>query len=174
MRVEQVMTRIVESCSPRDTLEAAARVMRDRDCGCVPVVMPEEDGLRVFGMLTDRDICMAAYARGCALSEIPVSAAMSRDVCSCTPQDPLAVALKVLCTNQLRRLPVVDAHDHLVGLLSLADIARETTDGHARVTGSLAVGEAVGRITQPRPAHRELVPTERTRTRNGGGRWQRR
>lgn len=119
------MSRAVESCRPGDALNAAARIMWERDCGCVPVVVQEDGGARVVGMLTDRDICMAAYTQGRPLDAIKVSTAMSKRVCSCRETDALGVALNVLQSNQLHRLPVVDADDHLVGLLSLADIARE-------------------------------------------------
>ena len=77
MRVEQLMTRTVETCEPHDTLVTAARIMWTRDCGCVPVVVPEEGGHRVVGMLTDRDVCMAAYLQGRPLSEISVASVMS-------------------------------------------------------------------------------------------------
>jgi CBS domain-containing protein len=166
MRVEQLMTRNVESCSPRDMLDAAARIMCEHDCGCVPVVMPEEGGMRVFGMLTDRDICMAAFTHARPLTEIPVAAAMSKELCSCTPQDPLSLALKVLATNQLRRLPILDAQDHLVGMLSLADIAREAAherEQQAKAVQPDHVGETVGMISQPCPAQRDLVPAEQQR-----------
>lgn len=125
MKVGQLMMRTVETCRPQDALNAAAQVMWEHDCGCVPVVMDEEGGARVVGMLTDRDICMAAYTQGRPLEAIKVASAMSKRVCSCRDTDSLMVALNVLRTNQLHRLPVVDADDHLIGLLSLADIARE-------------------------------------------------
>ena len=164
MKVQQLMTRNVDTCGPRDSLATAARIMWERDCGCVPVVLPEQGGMRMFGMLTDRDICMAAHSEARPLGEIAVATAMSKEVCSCTPRDSLAVALKVMRTQQLRRLPVVDAHDHLVGLLSLADVAREAAcERVARRTKAVKaeeVGETVERISQPCPASRELVPAE--------------
>jgi CBS-domain-containing membrane protein len=85
-------------------------------------------------MLTDRDICMAAYTQGRPLEAIAVSSAMSQRVCSCRRTDALRVALNVLRANQLRRLPVVDAEEHLVGMLSLADVAREAGREHGRET----------------------------------------
>jgi CBS domain-containing protein len=132
MKVGQLMMRTVKTCRPADALSAAARVMWEHDCGCVPVVVDEGGGARVVGMLTDRDICMAAYTQGRPLQAIKVASAMSHRVCSCRDTDSLMVALNVLRTNQLHRLPVVDADDHLIGLLSLADIAREADREHGR------------------------------------------
>ena len=78
-------------------------------------------------MLTDRDICMAAYTQGRPLGEMQVSSAMSRQLFSCRPEDSLAKAEEIMRTNRIRRLPVIDADRHLVGILSLDDIAREAT-----------------------------------------------
>jgi CBS domain-containing protein len=134
MKVEQLMTRTVRTCHPGDSLNLPAQIMWEHDCGCVPVVMDEDGGARVVGMLTDRDICMAAYTQGRPLEAIAVSSAMSQRVCSCRRTDALRVALNVLRANQLRRLPVVDAEEHLVGMLSLADVAREAGREHGRET----------------------------------------
>jgi CBS domain-containing protein len=129
MRVEQLMTRNVETCRTDDHLQRAAQIMWEHDCGVVPVT--NGDGAtRVVGMLTDRDVCMAAYTRGQRLDQIPVRTAMSRQLFSCRPTDSLAVALKVMQANQVHRLPVVDQDDRIVGILSLADVAREAQHEH--------------------------------------------
>lgn len=160
MKVEQLMTRTVKTCGPHDPLNVAARIMWEHDCGCVPVVVPDEGGQRVVGMLTDRDVCMAAYTQGRPLAEIPAASAMSEEVCSCTPADSIKSALKVLETKQLRRLPIVDAHEHLVGLLSLADVAREVAYERKHKTkaiGAADISTTVGAISRPRQAARDLV-----------------
>jgi CBS domain-containing protein len=153
MRVEQLMTRNVESCGPHDSLDCAARLMWEHDCGVVPVV--NGDGAQVVGMLTDRDVCMAAYTQGRPLREIPVSTAMSQRLCSCRATDNVAVALKVMETNQVRRLPVLDADDHLIGMLSLADLGREAVREHGQGRATLTdavIGEALEAIAKPRAA----------------------
>ena len=153
MKVEQLMTRTVATCHPADFLNAAARIMWEHDCGCVPVVAEEEGGARVVGMLTDRDICMAAYTQGKPLGAIKVASSMSQQVCSCRPADSIAVALNVLRTNQLRRLPVVDGDEHLIGVLSLADIAREAGREHGRKAAEVPdadIARAIEAISQPR------------------------
>jgi CBS domain-containing protein len=65
-------------------------------------------------MLTDRDVCMAAYTQGRALRDIAVASAMSQHLCTCRSTDAVSVALKVMETNQVRRLPVLDADDALI------------------------------------------------------------
>jgi len=153
MRVEQLMTRDVLTCRPDDHLNAAARIMWERDCGCVPVVERGDGGARVVGMITDRDICMAAYTQGRPLSEIEVARVMARNVRSCRFTDSLGTALKILEQNQLRRLPVLDQNDHLIGMLSLADAAREAAHERGRTAKEVTDGqiaEALEAVSAPR------------------------
>jgi CBS domain-containing protein len=153
MKVEQLMTRDVRTCRPGDRLNAAAQMMWERDCGCIPVVEQDDGAAHVVGMITDRDICMAAYTQGRPLSDIAVESAMARTVRSCHSSDSLGAALKILQQNQLHRLPVVDQDEHLVGMLSLADAAREAARGHGRASKDLTdaeIGAAVEAISTPR------------------------
>ncbi len=76
-------------------------------------------------MLTDRDICMSAYIQGVPLTGAQVTSAMSKELFSCSPEDNIAAAEKMMKANQIHRLLVLDAERHPVGLLSLNDIARE-------------------------------------------------
>ena len=156
MKVEQVMNRNVKTCLANDTLNRAAQLMWENDCGCVPVV--DDDG-RAVGMITDRDVCMAAYTQGGMLSHLRVGSAMAREVRSCRPMDTVAEAESIMRAAQVRRLPVVDAERHIVGLLSLNDIAREVArergaSGKPEL-GSEDVAETLGAICIPRE-HREL------------------
>lgn len=136
MNVREVMTSDVETCRPTDSLAQAAQIMWKGDLGCVPVL---GDGDRLIGILTDRDICMSALFSGCGLNALVVSDAMSKTVHSCRAEDPVAVAETLMRTHQVRRLPVVDAEEHVVGIVSLNDIARafarERSIGTRRVTG---------------------------------------
>jgi CBS domain-containing protein len=122
MNVADLMTRTVRTCGPDDTLEAAAKLMWDNDCGCVPVT--DDDG-RPLAVLTDRDVCMAALTQGRTLGEMRVRSAMSGSLHAVSASDPLSVAEHVMQQFQVRRLPVVGADARLVGLLSMNDIARE-------------------------------------------------
>src|SRR5262249_715851 len=132
MNVEKLMTETVRTCCPNDPLSAAARIMWEADCGCVPVTEECYGSAKVVGMITDRDICMAAYTQGRPLSEIQVGSVMARILRSCRTTDSIAAALKVLEQNQIRRLLVLDQDQRLMGLLSLADVAREAQREHAQ------------------------------------------
>jgi CBS domain-containing protein len=122
MRVDDIMSTKVATCAPRDSLEHAARLMWQEDCGCLPV-MTDDRGLA--GIITDRDICMAALFQGRALRDLQVESAMARDVVHCGPEDSLATAERKMTEARIRRLPVLAVDGALVGLLSLADLARE-------------------------------------------------
>ena len=153
MKVHQLMTRNVKTCRTDEPLDRAAATMWQRDCGVLPVMAPGNGTARVVGMLTDRDICMAAYTQGRPLHDIPVATAMSQSLCSCRPTDAVEVALRVMETNQIRRLPVLDADDHLIGLLSLADVGREAARGHVaprREVADAALGQTLEAIAAPR------------------------
>lgn len=120
MKVEKLMTRNPVSCTPEDDLSVPARLMWEADCGCVPVVDRDR---RVVGMVTDRDVCMAAYTQGRPLREMRVGEVMSNKVHACRMADDLEVAERMMKTRQVRRLPVLDTDERLVGMLSLNDLA---------------------------------------------------
>lgn len=119
--VRSIMTVGVMTCEPNDSLNRAAQLLWDTDCGALPVLT--SDGTLV-GMITDRDICMAAYSQGCTLTAATVQSAMSRGVLSCVLEDTIERALELMRYRQLRRLPVVHPDGRLAGIVSLADIAR--------------------------------------------------
>jgi CBS domain-containing protein len=98
--------------------------MWDHDIGCVPVI---DDQGHVAGMITDRDICMAAYTRGSTLASIPVTAAMSTHVYSCGPDDAVADVERTMAQRQIRRMPVIDTSGHPRAVISLNDIARASS-----------------------------------------------
>ncbi len=153
MRVEDLMTRQVQWCRPEGSLEQAARLMWDHDCGCIPVCTG--DGVnRVVGMITDRDVCMSALFQGKSLRDLRVSDAMSKSVETCRSTDTLAQAEKTMRGGRIRRLPVLDKDDVLVGMISLADLAREAareqTRPHKEITET-EVGDTLATICQSSP-----------------------
>lgn len=120
--VGTLMKTDVRTCAPSDPLNSAAQIMWESDCGIVPVV--SEAGALV-GVLTDRDICMAAYTQGRPLWACSVGHAMSEQVYSCSPDDTIEKAAGIMAERQVRRLPVTAPSGRLLGILSLADIARQ-------------------------------------------------
>lgn len=121
MNVEQLMSRNVKTCSPNDTLEVAARIMWENDCGVVPLVDAEG---RAVGVVTDRDICMAGFTQGLQYWQIPVARAASKSLYAIKPNESLQAAERLMGTHQVRRLAVIDDNGKLVGILSLNDLAR--------------------------------------------------
>jgi CBS domain-containing protein len=119
--VAEIMTPHVYTCRVGDTLDRAARLMWDHDCGAIPVL---DDRGHTVSMVTDRDICMAAYTRGEPLWRIPVTVAASHSLHSVPSDASVAVAHHLMKMHRIRRLPVLDRGGNLVGILSLTDIAR--------------------------------------------------
>jgi CBS domain-containing protein len=165
MRIEQLMSRPVHCCSEGDTLNTAAQMMWEHDCGAIPVIGP--DGTLV-GMITDRDICMAAYTRGQCLSMIPVGEAMAKQVFACSPKDSIQSAERLMSDKQVRRVPVVDEERRPVGILSTNDITR-----HAMTAGSQKNGvehqvvETLAAICTPRQMTLQRRDSSAVATRSG-------
>jgi CBS domain-containing protein len=146
--VGSIMTRNVVSCSGNDTLHRAAQIMWDRDCGAVPVVDAEG---RAVGLVTDRDLCMAAYTRGRPLSAISVSSLLSGKLHTCAAATSLDDAVSRMRTERVRRLVVVDPRDQrLVGMLSLADLARHLAAPVAARPASAALSALLAGLSERR------------------------
>ncbi len=147
MKASDLMTRNVYKCSQHDSLEQAARIMWEGDVGCVVVTDSEN---RLLGMLTDRDIAMAAYTQGVRLHDAAVSSAMAHEVKACGPDASLGEAEEIMRSAQVRRLPVVAASGEVVGVLTLGDIAKSSQSSPLRVGGIPGVAKTLAAITQRR------------------------
>jgi len=145
MRVHELMTQQIQSCRPDDSLELAAQLMWDHDCGCIPVCAGD-GASRTIGVITDRDICMGALFQGRPLRELRVSDAMARRLLACRPQDTLAEAEKAMRDARIRRLPVLDDQGSLIGMLSLADLAREAMREQSQPGRDLTEAEVNGTL----------------------------
>jgi CBS domain-containing protein len=150
VKIEDIMTRDVRACSPTDTLATAAQIMWENDCGAVPVVDADE---RIIGIITDRDLAMAAHLQGVALRDSRVSSAMARDVKTCTPRDTPATVQALMQQHRIRRVPVVDSQRRIVGMISLGDLAHamasEQTLGGDGMTW-IAIAHTLARVSEPR------------------------
>ena len=144
MQVSQIITRVVETIPPQATIREAAQRMRSGDMGALPVC----DGQRLLGMVTDRDITVRAIADGRDPAKTTVSEAMTPDVVFCYEDDDITEAARIMQDNQIRRLPVVDREQHLVGILAQADLARAGLDQ--------LTGEVVQQISDPKRQPNEL------------------
>jgi CBS domain-containing protein len=124
MNVAEVMTRDVRTCAAHVSLDVAARAMWEGGVGCTPVV---DHDRTLVGMITDRDVCMAAHTQGLPLVAMTVSDTMSRDPVTLAESSDLAQAATLMRDRHVRRLPVVDENGRLVGMLSLADLVLVAT-----------------------------------------------
>ena len=118
MKVKDIMTTDVRTCTPDITLAAAANVMWEGDCGILPVV---DDG-ELMGVVTDRDMYIALATRNARAAQLKVGAVASSPVATCTPEDDVHAALAMMKQARVRRLPVVGFGNTVLGLLSLNDI----------------------------------------------------
>lgn len=136
MRIRDVMSRDIQTAQPTDTLEAVAARMKTGDFGFVPVV----EGDRLVGTVTDRDIAIRGVGEG-RPPQAAVAEVMSRGATTVLDSDDLRVALDLMADGRIRRLPVLDKHDRLVGVVSLGDLS-------ARVKEKSA-GETLESISRP-------------------------
>ena len=152
MKVKELMTHDVFTCPAQESLASAARIMWEHDCGALPVV---DEHQHLIGMLTDRDICMAAYIQGKPLSGLTAGVPMAPSVFSAQPDDSIETIEKLMRTHQVRRVPVVDSEKRVVGMVSLNDIAREAEredkQGRRREVTLEGVARTLARICEPRP-----------------------
>ncbi len=118
-RIADIMTRSVAVAQRDETLQAAARRMREMDVGALPVV----DGKALAGMVTDRDITVRGVAEGMIPQESLVSDVMTDKVLWCRDTDTVASVLAEMGEAKVRRLAVLDANDEIVGIVALGDLA---------------------------------------------------
>jgi CBS domain-containing protein len=147
MKAEDLMVRDVRKCSKDDSLEQAARIMWETDVGCL-VVTDSED--RPIGMITDRDIAMAAYTQGSLLRDARVESAMAHDVKTCAPNSSVGDVEVVMRSARIRRIPVVKSNGKLAGIVTLGDIARSSQSSPLRAAEIPGVAKTLAVVTEPR------------------------
>ena len=131
--VSDVMTRDPRSLSPTDTLLLAAQTMEELNVGVIPVC----EGDLLVGMVTDRDIVVRGVAQSMDAATATLADVMSTHVRTAREDDDVQETLATMGQNQIRRMPVVDAQDRLIGIVSLGDIAAKGPDGDVDVANSL-------------------------------------
>jgi CBS domain-containing protein len=135
-KVREVMTNRPRCVSPDTLVSEAAELMESEDVGALPVL----EGDELVGMITDRDIVIRAVAKGKDPRGMPVREVSTRDVVTVRSDEDLAEALKLMASHQVRRLPVVDDGNRLVGVLAQADVAQQAREK--------TVGEMVEEISK--------------------------
>jgi CBS domain-containing protein len=141
MKAQDLMTSKPATCTPSTTVREAAQLMRDHDCGCIPVV--EGKSKRLVGMVTDRDVACRCVAEGKSADAL-VREIMTADPQSCHPDDDIAAVEQIMIEAKVRRVPVVDENLRCVGMIAQADLALN----HEAATDR-DVGHVVERISEP-------------------------
>ena len=131
MHIKEVMTRTPACCLPTTRLDEVARMMVDHDCGEIPVVRSRENK-ELVGVITDRDICCRAVAQRKIPSEMSASECMTSPVFTVSPDIEISQACRIFEDKEVRRLPVVDSKNCVVGIVSLADLVDRAPEQYAR------------------------------------------
>jgi len=130
VKVQEVMTRNVFCIGEAHSLNDAAQLMWEHNCGSVPVINEDRE---VVAMITDRDIAMAAYTQGRCLADIPLETTQSQQLVCCKPEDDIREVQHMMRTHQLHRIPVVNDKLEPVGIVSLNDIAGVCQSGSPQI-----------------------------------------
>ena len=142
MLAKEIMSRDPQVITPDDSLRDAARLMADYDCGSLPVV-EDKVGMQVVGVLSDRDIAIRGVARG-KTPDSKVNDVMSPAPACAFEDDEVEEVERIMVEKQVRRVPVVDRDERVVGIIAQADLA---TNDRAASAGE--VGRLVKKISEP-------------------------
>lgn len=140
MKVRERMTPAPIVCRTDDSLDTVARRMWETELRAFPVV----DGRgAIAGVLTDRDLAMAALRRRAKLDDLRAGDAMRDARATCGPDDELWFAAELMRTEKLRRLPVVGRDQRPIGMITLTDLARHAASGPARDLDDLGMDDVI-------------------------------
>lgn len=135
--VLEIMTKNIQVCTPHESVTSAAKIMRDIDCGSVPVC----EGRKVVGMITDRDIVLNCVADGKDSNKVHCHDCMTTDVITCTSDTDVHECARIMAQHQIRRIPVLE-NGEIVGICAIGDLANENIFVNE-------AGEALSKISEP-------------------------
>jgi CBS domain-containing protein len=122
MKVRDVMSKNPACCTPKDSAQSVARIMRDRNVGAVPVVA-DQQSRQLIGMITDRDFCCSIVADGMDPKTTTVEKFISANPVACRDGENVERCERLMQNHQVRRIPVVDSNGSVIGIVSQADLA---------------------------------------------------
>jgi CBS domain-containing protein len=143
-KCEDIMTGNPECCVAEDNVIVAVDIMRDLNCGSVPVVESHETR-NLIGVVTDRDICLYVVGNELIPSDVSVRDCMTFDPVTCQPEDSIETAMDLMEENQIRRIIVVDDNNKVVGIISQADLATRSREDPYKIY------ELLEEISEPAP-----------------------
>jgi CBS domain-containing protein len=121
-KCNEVMTKKPVCCLPNDMVAKVAKLMKSEHIGSIPVIENEQTK-KLVGIVTDRDLALKIVAEGLDAKSTKVDAVMTRKVVTCLAEDDLQKALDAMAEHQLRRIPIVDNENKIVGIIAQADVA---------------------------------------------------
>ena len=121
-KCNEVMTKNPVCCRPDDMVTKVAQLMQSENIGSIPVIENERTQ-KLVGIVTDRDLVLKIIAKGHDVKSTKVGAVMTRQVVTCRAGDDLQLALDAMAEHQLRRIPIVDNDDRIIGIIAQADVA---------------------------------------------------
>jgi CBS domain-containing protein len=135
-KCDEVMTKNPVCCLPNDMVAKVAQLMKRENIGPIPVIENEQTQ-KLVGIVTDRDLALKIVAEGRDAESTKVEAVMTRKVVTCRAEDDLQKALDAMSEHQLRRIPVVDNDNKILGIIAQADVATLATEFAIRVARRL-------------------------------------
>jgi CBS domain-containing protein len=146
MQIKEIMSKKVEMVSPETLLHEVAQKMQKRDCGSVLVAKDD----RLVGVITDRDLALRCVAESQHPAETVAEQVMTKEMLYCYDTDEMEDVALNMTNNKVRRLPVLDKDKRLVGIVSLGDLATNSTDQHYLICGK-ALGHICAEVNQSSP-----------------------
>jgi CBS domain-containing protein len=140
-KCQDIMTKDPFCCVPTESSQRVAQLMRDRDVGAI-LICESEETKRLVGIVTDRDLALRVVAEGTDPKATPVGSVMTREVFTCQPEDDVERALESMEKHRVRRIPVVDQQNRIVGIITQGDIANRLRDPQK-------VAEVVTEVSKP-------------------------
>jgi CBS domain-containing protein len=122
MKCNEVMTKKLVCCLPGDFVTKAAELMKSEHIGSIPVI-ENEQAKKLVGIVTDRDLALRIVAEGLDAKSTKVETVMTRKIVTCSAEDDLQKAVDAMSENQLRRIPIVDDDNKILGIIAQADVA---------------------------------------------------
>jgi len=146
MKCKEIMTKDPVCCLPDDEVQKAAKLMKDEDVGVIPII-EDEDTKTLLGIVTDRDLALRVVAEARDIGSTRIKDVMTTGAVSCRPDDDLQKALDAMEENQVRRIPVVDHNQKIVGIIAQADVATRLAEpkSTAEVVGEISKSQAAGK-----------------------------
>jgi len=125
-KCNEVMTKNPVCCLPNDSVAKAAELMQRENIGSVPVI-ENEQSQKLIGIVTDRDLALKIVSVALDAKSTKVEAVMTHEVVTCLADDDLQKALDAMAEHQLRRIPIVDNDNKILGIIAQADVATRVT-----------------------------------------------